>query len=98
MGKFIFNRVLQAIPVIMGVLFISFMLMVVLPGDPVLSMVGERYNENTVEIMREKLNMDKPLMVRMGIFMGDVLSGDLGHSFITGRPVIEEILDKFPNS
>ena len=98
MGKFIFNRVLQAVPVVMGVLFISFMLMVVLPGDPVLSMVGERYNENTVEIMREKLNMDKPLMVRMGIFMGDVLSGDLGHSFITGRPVIEEILDKFPNT
>ncbi len=98
MGKFIFNRVLQAVPVIVGVLFISFMLMVVLPGDPVLSMVGERYDENTVEIMREKLNMNKPLMVRMGIFMGDVLSGDLGHSFITGRPVIEEILDKFPNT
>ena len=98
MGKFIFNRVLQAVPVVMGVLTISFMLMVVLPGDPVLSMIGERYDENTVELMRKKLNVDKPLIERMGIFVGDVLRGDLGHSFITGRSVTKEILDKFPNT
>ena len=98
MGKFIFNRALQAVPVIMCVLTISFMLMVVLPGDPVLSMIGERYDENTVELMRKKLNLDKPLIERMGIFMGDVLRGDLGHSFITGRSVTKEILDKFPNT
>ncbi len=98
MGKFIFNRALQAVPVVMGVLTISFMLMVVLPGDPVLSMIGERYDENTVELMRKKLNVDKPLIERMGIFMGDVLRGDLGHSFITGRSVTKEILDKFPNT
>ena len=98
MGKFIFIRALQAVPVVMGVLTISFMLMVVLPGDPVLSMIGERYDENTVELMRKKLNVDKPLIERMGIFMGDVLRGDLGHSFITGRSVTKEILDKFPNT
>ena len=98
MGKFIFNRALQAVPVVMGVLTISFMLMVVLPGDPVLSMIGERYDENTVELMRKKLNVDKSLIERMGIFMGDVLRGDLGHSFITGRSVTKEILDKFPNT
>ena len=98
MGKFIFNRVLQAVPVVMGVLTISFMLMGVLPGDPVLSMIGERYNENTVELMRKKLNVDKPLIERMGIFVGDVLRGDLGYSFITGRSVTKEILDKFPNT
>ena len=98
MGKFIFNRALQAVPVVMGVLTISFMLMIVLPGDPVLSMIGERYDENTVELMRKKLNVDKPLIERMGIFMGDVLRGDLGHSFITGRSVTKEILDKFPNT
>ncbi|MCS5625625.1 MAG: ABC transporter permease [Candidatus Marinimicrobia bacterium] len=98
MGKFIFNRALQAVPVVMGVLTISFMLMVVLPGDPVLSMIGERYDENTVELMRKKLNVDKPLIERMGIFVGDVLRGDLGHSFVTGRSVTKEILDKFPNT
>ena len=98
MGKFIFNRALQAVPVVMGVLTISFMLMVVLPGDPVLSMIGERYDENTVELMRKKLNVDKSLIERMGIFMGDVLRGDLGHSIITGRSVTKEILDKFPNT
>ena len=98
MGKYVFNRILQVLPVIAGVLIISFVLMVVLPGDPVLSMVGERYDENTVEIMRKKLNLDKPLMLRMGMFFGDIIKGDLGNSFISGRPVVKEILEKLPNT
>jgi len=98
MGKYVLNRILQVLPVIAGVLIISFVLMVVLPGDPVLSMVGERYDESTVEIMRKKLNLDKPLMVRMGIFFGDIIKGDLGNSFISGRPVVKEILEKLPNT
>ena len=98
MGKYIFNRILQVLPVITGVLIISFVLMVVLPGDPVLSMVGERYDENTVEIMRKKLNLDKPLIIRMGMFFEDIIKGDLGNSFISGRPVVKEILEKLPNT
>ena len=98
MGKYIFSRLLQVLPVIAGVLIISFVLMVVLPGDPVLSMVGERYDESTVEIMRKKLNLDKPLMVRMGMFFGDIIKGDLGNSFVSGRPVVKEILEKLPNT
>ena len=90
MGKYIFNRLLQVLPVVVGVLIISFILMVILPGDPVLSMVGERYDENTVKIMREKLNLDKPLMVRMGMFFEDIIKGDLGNSFVSGRPVVKE--------
>ncbi len=98
MGKYVFNRVLQVLPVIAGVLIISFVLMVVLPGDPILSMVGERYDENTVEIMRKKLNLDKPLMIRMGMFFENIIKGDLGNSFISGRPVVKEILEKLPNT
>ena len=97
MGKYIFNRLLQVLPVVVGVLIISFILMVILPGDPVLSMVGERYDENTVKIMREKLNLDKPLMVRMGMFFEDIIKGDLGNSFVSGRPVVKEILEKIRN-
>jgi len=98
MGKYIFNRLLQVLPVVVGVLIISFILMVILPGDPVLSMVGERYDENTVKIMREKLNLDKPLIVRMGMFFEDIIKGDLGNSFVSGRPVVKEILEKIPNT
>jgi len=61
-------------------------------------MVGERYDENTVEIMRKKLNLDKPLMIRMGMFFEDIIKGDLGNSFISGRPVVKEILEKLPNT
>ena len=98
MGNFILKRIVQASPVILGVMIISFILMVILPGDPVLSMVGERYDEKTMEIMRQRLNLDKPVITRLMIFLGNVTKGDLGNSFITGRPVLNEILDKFPNT
>jgi len=98
MGKFIVKRIFQTIPVVLGVLIISFFLMVILPGDPVLSMVGERYDEKTVTLMKEQLNMDKPVVSRLIQFIVNVSKGDLGYSFITGKPVLKELTDKFPNT
>ena len=98
MGKFILNRIIQVVPVVFGVIIISFVLIIILPGDPVLSMVGERYDEQTVEKMRERLQIDKPLVFRAVTFVKNIFSGDLGYSFVTGRPVLNEILDKFPNT
>ena len=98
LGKYILSRVFQTLPVIFGVLIISFFLMIVLPGDPVLSIVGERYDEKTVEIMRDKLNIDKPLSFRFFHFISNTVRGDLGTSFITNRPVLSEIMEKFPNT
>ena len=97
-GKFILNRIIQVVPVVFGVIIISFVLIIILPGDPVLSMVGERYDEQTVEKMRERLQIDKPLVFRAVTFVKNIFSGDLGYSFVTGRPVLNEILDKFPNT
>ncbi|MDP7036855.1 MAG: ABC transporter permease [Candidatus Marinimicrobia bacterium] len=98
MGKFIVKRILQTIPVVLGVLVISFFLMVILPGDPVLSMVGERYDEKTVTLMKEQLNIDQPVASRLLQFVINVSKGNLGNSFITGKPVLKELIDKFPNT
>ena len=96
--RLFFKRLLQAVPVIIGVIIITFILMYIIPGDPVVSMVGERYSEETIEHLRKKMNLDKPLSIQFVNYVINVFKGDLGNSFITGEPVTKMIMDKFPNT
>ncbi len=98
MIQYFFKRLLQAVPVIIGVIIITFILMYIIPGDPVVSMVGERYSEETIEHLRKKMNLDKPLSIQFVNYVINVFKGDLGNSFITGEPVTKMIMDKFPNT
>ena len=98
MGKFLLQRILQSVPVGFGVIFITFILTMIIPGDPVLSMVGERYDEKTVTEMRNRLQIDKPFFIKLKSFIKNVFSADLGKSFVTNRPVLTEIIEKFPNT
>jgi ABC-type dipeptide/oligopeptide/nickel transport system permease component len=96
--EYIIRRILLVIPVLFGVTLVTFVLMYVVPGDPVLSMVGERYDQETLENLRAELHLDDPLPVQYLRYIGGVLKGDLGRSFITNRPVLESIVEKFPNT
>ncbi|NOZ04380.1 MAG: ABC transporter permease [FCB group bacterium] len=98
MIDYLIRRLLQTIPVILGVIAITFVLMYIIPGDPVVSMVGERYDEATIQRLREELHLDDPLWVQFFRYVGNVLRGDLGTSFTTRQPVMTEILNKFPNT
>ncbi len=98
MTEYLIRRILLVIPVLFGVTLVTFVLMYVVPGDPVLSMVGERYDTETLESLRAELHLDDPLPVQYLRYIGGVLRGDLGRSFITKRPVLESIAEKFPNT
>ena len=98
MIDYLIRRLLQTIPVILGVIAITFILMYIIPGDPVVSMVGERYDEATIQRLREELHLDDPLWVQFFRYVGNVFRGDLGTSFTTRQPVMTEILNKFPNT
>ena len=98
MIQYFLNRLLQAIPVLLGVIIITFVLMYIIPGDPVVSMVGERYSEETVQRLRQELHLDDPLPLQFLRYVGNVLQGDFGNSFITGEPVVALIIEKFPNT
>ena len=98
MIQYVFNRLLQAIPVLLGVIIITFVLMYIIPGDPVVSMVGERYSEETVQQLRQELHLDDPLPLQFLRYVGNVLQGNFGNSFITGEPVAALIIEKFPNT
>jgi len=96
--RFVIRRLLLLIPVLWGVLTVTFFLMYVVPGDPVLALAGERYDEETLREMRKELGLDKPLAVRYVEYIGRVVRLDLGRSFMTRRPVMESIRERFPRT
>ncbi|MDD3641982.1 MAG: ABC transporter permease [Candidatus Krumholzibacteria bacterium] len=98
MIRFVARRILTIAPILFGVVTVTFLVMQVLPGDPVLALVGERYDEATLARLRTELGLDKPLAVRYLDYLGRVARLDLGRSFVTGRPVAESIAERFPRT
>jgi ABC-type dipeptide/oligopeptide/nickel transport system permease component len=98
MTAFVVRRLLLAIPTLFGVLVVAFLLLYVAPGDPVMAMIGERADEQTIQRLRAELRLDDPLYVQFGHYVGGVLKGDLGRSYITGRPITQDIAERFPKT
>ena len=95
MTKFIIRRLLQMIPVLLGVSILVFSLMLLIPGDPARVMAGEGASDQTVENLREKLGLNDPAYVQYGRYLSSALQGDLGNSVRSGRPVVDEIKIRF---
>ena len=98
MKQFIINRVLSGILVIFGISIFSFLLIHFIPGDPVKIMLGINASPEQVEKLTHHLGLDKPLLVQYGQYIMNVFEGDFGTSLKTGRPVLTEILDRFPET
>jgi ABC-type dipeptide/oligopeptide/nickel transport system permease component len=98
MTTFILRRLLLAIPTLFGVLVVAFVLLYVAPGDPVMAMVGERADEETIARLRRELRLDEPLYRQFGHYVGGVARGDLGRSYITNRPIQQDIRERFPKT
>ncbi len=86
------------VPILFGVATLTFILMYVVPGDPVRALAGERYDEETLARMRTELGLDRPLAVQYVVFLGRLARFDLGRSFVTRRPVAEAIRERFPRT
>ena len=98
MVTFVARRLLLAVPTLAGVLVVVFLLLYVAPGDPVLEMVGERADSTTIARLRAELRLDEPLPRQFAHYVGGVLRGDLGRSYITGRPILNDVLERFPRT
>lgn len=96
MIRFLLRRLALVVPTLFGVLVVSFLLLYVAPGDPVQAMVGERADSATLVRLRKELKLDRPLPVQFGHYAGKLLQGDLGTSYITRRPILKELLQRFP--
>ncbi|WP_370515438.1 ABC transporter permease [Paracoccus sp. S-4012] len=92
MGGFAFSLVVT----LFGLLLVTFLIARVVPLDPVLAVVGDRATQAQYEAAREAMGLDRPLAVQFVDYVGDVVTGDLGHSNLTSRPVVEDIRRTFP--
>lgn len=93
---FIIRRLLQMIPVILGVVLVVFLIMQLVPGDPAVILAGESATQEQIEQIRHQLGLDRPLIVQYFSYLGDVITGDLGTSIRSNRPVLDEILTRLP--
>ena len=98
MLSFLVRRLLLSIPTLFGVLVVVFVLLYVAPGDPVQEMVGERADAETIERLRRELRLDEPLHVQFGHYVSGLARGDLGRSYITNRPILQDITERFPKT
>lgn len=97
MLKLFSRRMINLIPTLVGISLVSFFLIRMIPGDPVLLMLGERGGDPAVYAeMQAKLGLDKPVWQQYGIFVGKAFKGDLGHSLVSKRTVTGEFFDRFP--
>ncbi|RMG60664.1 MAG: ABC transporter permease [Deltaproteobacteria bacterium] len=96
MTGYILRRLASLVPVVFGVVTAVFLMAHLIPGDPVDIMLGETAQPAQKEALRKALNLDKPLGEQYLLYLEGVIRGDLGTSIRTGRPVLEEILRRFP--
>jgi peptide/nickel transport system permease protein len=98
MLRYIFRRLVLLIPVMIGVIFLVFFIINLTPGDVASMILGDGATEARIAALREQMGLNDPLIVQYGRYMADLLRGDLGDSYSTGRSVAGEIAQRFPNT
>jgi ABC-type dipeptide/oligopeptide/nickel transport system permease component len=98
MLRMILKRLLIAVPSLIGVVIVTFLLTRALPGDPAAYFAGPAATKEAVEQIRVQLGLDKPLIIQFGRYVSDLARGDLGTSLTTGQPVAADIRTRLPAS
>jgi peptide/nickel transport system permease protein len=96
MTAYLLRRIGISLLLLLGVSIVAFSMVRLIPGDTVTVMLGMHHDEQRAAALRERYGLDRPLATQYVIWLGQVLRGDLGHSFYTGRPVGATIVDRLP--
>lgn len=98
MLRFIVRRLLQLVPTLFGLSLLLFLWLHRLPGGPETAILGERGTPELRAAIRHDMGLDQPIWIQYGRFMKRLLTGDLGNSINTKRPVVSEFLERFPGT
>jgi len=98
MWRVVLKRLLAALPNLVGVVVITFLLTRAIPGDPAAYFAGGAATMEAVEQVRQQLGLDKPLIEQFFRYVGNLARGDLGLSLTTGQPVLKELMARLPAS
>ena len=96
MLRFIAKRILWMIPLLLGVTLIVFLILHLTPGDPAALILGDAADQQTIELLRHEMGLDRPLMVQYFDFLWKAFHSDLGTSTHTKRPVVDELSSRLP--
>jgi ABC-type dipeptide/oligopeptide/nickel transport system permease component len=91
MAAHLLTRIAISVPVLFGVLLLGFLLLQLVPGDPAMVLAGPAAPPEIVEAIRREMGLDRPVLVRFGLYILRVAQGDLGHSLISNIRVVEEL-------
>jgi len=98
MYKYIIQRILTAIPVMIGVLIVAFVLARIIPGDPCKAILGEKATAEVCEKFKRDKGLDKPIPVQFLVYIGDLSQGDFGDSIRFGRPIMKILIERLPTT
>lgn len=90
------NRLIWSLATLVGTAVLTFLLTNLVPGDVARVIAGSKASPEVIQQIRAKYHLDKPVLQRMGLYLGQLARGDLGQSFVTEQPVAEAILTRFP--
>jgi peptide/nickel transport system permease protein len=96
MGRYILRRLLNLVPVLLGITLLVFLFLHLIPGDPAVVMLGDRATPDQVAALRERMGLNEPLPLQYLSFLGNLLQLDLGRSIFTRVPIMEEIRIRWP--
>ncbi len=96
MAQFLVRRLLLIVPVLIGIIFVTFVLVRAIPGDPCRAMLGERATDRTCNAFKERYGLNDNVVVQFGRYLGNLLQGDLGTSIKYSRPVSDILLERLP--
>jgi len=96
MLEFTFKRIIGTIPVLLGIIFFTFTVLFLIPGNPALTVAGPRADKATVARIAKEMGLDKPVHIRFWSYVTKICHGNFGESVVSGKPVMTSIKEKFP--
>ena len=96
MRSYILRRLIEIVPTVLMITLVVFVMMRSVPGDPVVALLGDAYSEEDAVRVREAYGLDKPILFQYFVWLGKLVQGDWGASYMTGRPVLQDVLVRLP--
>ncbi len=96
MRVYVLRRLLGIVPTVLMITLVVFVMMRSVPGDPVVALLGDAYDEQDAVRVRQAYGLDRPILVQYAIWLGKLAQGDWGASYMTGRPVLQDVLVRLP--
>src|ERR671924_1497944 len=95
-ARYLLRRLAQVVPAVAAILVVAFIVVHAAPGDPVVALAGQSGDAAYYEFIRAKFGLDRPLPEQLLVYIGHLLRGDFGQSFVHGRPVLAVVAERVP--